>query len=110
MNYTYDVRLGEPPRPICVGCAGPVTSPFVVVTKQPREKVSVVCSRCLVRVLDTPHLMLAIELATTLEMTLPEVSNWFIRHGVFEIPITSQGIDEALGRPVGFTRAVWSDR
>lgn len=111
MEYTYSVRQGEaPPRPDCVACVGPMTPLFIVVTKHPDNKTGAMCSRCVARALDAPVLLRPIELAITMGYSVPQVADFFIRHGVFEIPTTHEDVSLAIGRRPGFARGIWSDR
>ena len=115
MHYAHMPSFGQPPAPACVLCEGPTdlgpNRVHTVITKHPTGKTSVLCQMCFGRVLDEPALILAAELATTLDVTVPALQDFFIRQaGYFEIPITSLEVDRALGLPLGFTRGVWSDR
>lgn len=110
MDFTCTVAICEPPRATCVACAGPTAQCHAVIAKVSTGQLGVLCCQCIGSALARPVLLLEIEVATAWNMDVPQLASLFVRHGVFEIPTTSQAIDEALGNPVGTTRNVWSDR
>lgn len=109
MNYLYIPVFGEPLRPRCTKCAGPVGLDHTVVRKYPTEEISVLCKACAVAVEGSDTLKRTVELATTMQKTFPELHAWMARHGVWTIPLCHEDLARALGVPLGFPRAVWKD-
>lgn len=109
MHYLYIPVFGEPLRPRCTRCTGPVGLDHMVVRKQSTGDISVLCKPCALAVSMSDDLQRTVELATTMRKTFAELDAWMARHGVWEVPLCHEDLARALGVPLGFPRAVWKD-
>lgn len=90
-------------RQSCVGCGMKLGSRFPLFLSN--GVIVQTCMPCIERAHASPRFRRQVEIAAASGQSLPTIERLFAQIGVFDVPVTGEECDEAIGLPPGSTDA-----